>query len=65
MEGFCNLWQLQLGVREWGACFDGNNVSKDLLDLEVRYGELIDVEGVHAELAGFGTVEETRMLKKT
>jgi hypothetical protein len=47
-----------------GSCFDANNVPKDLLDLEVRYGELVDVEGVYMGIAGFGTIQETKTLRK-
>jgi hypothetical protein len=43
---------------------DKDNIPKELLDLEVRYGELLDAEGVGTGVAGFGTVEETKLLRK-
>ena len=43
---------------------DRDKLPKKLLHLEVRYGELLDEEGVGTGVAGFGTVEETRLLRK-
>jgi hypothetical protein len=43
---------------------DNDNVPEELLDLEVRYGELLNARGVGIGVAGFGTVEETKLLKK-
>ncbi|KAH7121138.1 hypothetical protein B0J11DRAFT_438407 [Dendryphion nanum] len=37
---------------------------KGLLDLEVRYGELVDDAGVGTGVEGFGTVEETKVLRR-
>jgi hypothetical protein len=34
--------RMEIFAADQGACFDGNNVSNDLLDLKARYGELID-----------------------
>lgn len=46
------------------AKMDGDNVPKDLLKLKIRYGELIDGEGMGTGLAGFGTENETNVLRK-
>jgi hypothetical protein len=43
---------------------DQDNLPEELLNLEVRYGELLDSEGVGTGVAGFGTVEETKLLRK-
>jgi hypothetical protein len=43
---------------------DKDNLPEELLDLEVRYGELLDAHGVGTGVAGFGTVEETKLLRK-
>jgi hypothetical protein len=43
---------------------DKDNLPEELLDLEIRYGELLDAEGVGTGVAGFGTVEETKLLRK-
>jgi hypothetical protein len=43
---------------------DNDNLPKELLDLEVRYGELLDAQGVGTGVAGFGTVEETKLVRK-
>jgi hypothetical protein len=43
---------------------DNDNLPEELLDLEIRYGELLDAEGVGTGVAGFGTVEETKLLRK-
>jgi hypothetical protein len=43
---------------------DKDNLPEELLDLEVRYGELLDAHGVGTGVAGFGTVEETKVLRK-
>jgi hypothetical protein len=43
---------------------DNDSLPKELLDLEIRYGELLDAEGVGTGIAGFGTVEETKLLRK-
>ncbi|KAF1843229.1 uncharacterized protein K460DRAFT_407592 [Cucurbitaria berberidis CBS 394.84] len=43
---------------------NGDYKSKELMDLRVRYGELVDAEGVGTGLAAFGTIEETKMLRK-
>jgi hypothetical protein len=43
---------------------DNDDLPKELLDLQVRYGELLDAEGVGTGVAGFGTVEETKLLRK-
>jgi hypothetical protein len=43
---------------------DNDNLPKELLDLEIRYGELLDADGVGTGVAGFGTVEETKLLRK-
>jgi hypothetical protein len=43
-----------------------NNISQELQNLKIRYGELVseDVLGVVGRRLGFGTVEETVSLKK-
>jgi hypothetical protein len=43
---------------------DKDNLPEELLDLEVRYGELLDAHGVGTGVAGFGTIEETKLLRK-
>jgi hypothetical protein len=43
---------------------DKDNLPEELLDLEIRYGELLDADGVGTGVAGFGTVEETKLLRK-
>ena len=43
---------------------DKDSLPKDLLDLKIRYGELLDEEGVGTGVAGFGTEEETKLLRK-
>ncbi|KAF1842004.1 uncharacterized protein K460DRAFT_409441 [Cucurbitaria berberidis CBS 394.84] len=43
---------------------DGEGASKELLEMQIRYGELVDAEGAGTGRAGFGLVEETRLLKK-
>ncbi|OAL56202.1 hypothetical protein IQ07DRAFT_626316 [Pyrenochaeta sp. DS3sAY3a] len=51
-------------ITEHYISHNGDNVPDVLLDLKIRYGELIDESGVGKGIAGFGTEEETRMLKK-
>jgi hypothetical protein len=43
---------------------DHDNLPDELLDLEVRYGELLNAQGVGIGVAGFGTDKETKLLKK-
>jgi hypothetical protein len=43
---------------------EGKGASKELLDLKIRYGELVDGEGVSTGRAGFGMVGETIPLRK-
>jgi hypothetical protein len=45
-------------------CVKGNVMPKELLDLEIRYGVLVDGDGVSTGREGFGTVEETTPLKR-
>jgi hypothetical protein len=42
--------------------FDQDKLPKELLDLKIRYGELLDVDGTGTSVAGFGTVDETKLL---
>jgi hypothetical protein len=42
----------------------GKSGSRELLDLEIRYGELLDAEGLSTGRAAFGMVVETRLLRK-
>ena len=43
---------------------EGKFASRELLDLRVRYGELVDSDGVSTGRAAFGTERETRPLRK-
>jgi hypothetical protein len=43
---------------------EGKFASQELLDLKVRYGELVDTDGVSTGRAAFGTEGETRPLRK-
>lgn len=43
---------------------EGDSVAKEVLNMKIRYGELVDGEGVGTGRAGFGMVEETRPLKR-
>ncbi len=43
---------------------DTEKIEKDILNLKVRYGELVDDEGVGTGVAGFGTTEETKLLRR-
>lgn len=69
--GFLQLMTSSIGrtkleelVIEYYNTHDGDRVPKALLDLNIRYGELIDEEGVGTGIAAFGTEEETRTLQK-
>ncbi|KAH7380144.1 hypothetical protein BKA66DRAFT_609988 [Pyrenochaeta sp. MPI-SDFR-AT-0127] len=42
----------------------GESVPKEVLNMKIRYGELVDGEGVGTGRAGFGMLEETRPLKR-
>ena len=59
--GRTNMEELTIAHKRY---IDGDNVPRELLDLKVRYGELVDDEGVCTGIAGFGTMEETKMLRK-
>jgi hypothetical protein len=54
----------RLVLKERLAAID--NMSKELRNLKIRYGELVgeDVLGVEGRRLGFGTVEETASLRK-
>jgi hypothetical protein len=43
---------------------NGDNLPQELLDLEIRYGELVDIEGIGTGVTGFGTIQETKTLTK-
>ncbi len=43
---------------------DTRKIEEELLSLKVRYGELVDGEGVGTGIAGFGTKEETKLLRR-
>lgn len=51
-------------IMEHYVSHNRDSVPGVLLDLKIRYGELIDENGVGKGVAGFGTEEETRMLRK-
>ncbi|OAL47288.1 hypothetical protein IQ07DRAFT_623588 [Pyrenochaeta sp. DS3sAY3a] len=51
-------------VREHYPSYNGDQVPDVLLNLKIRFGELVNEDGAGDGLAGFGTEEETRLLKK-
>lgn len=51
-------------ILEHHTSYTCDTIPKELLDLKIRYGELVDNEGVSTGVAGFGTEEETMILRK-
>jgi hypothetical protein len=43
--------------------FDQDKLPKELLYLKIRYGELFNVDGIGTSIAGFRTVDETKLLR--